>query len=95
MRGSTDRLVGLSKFMSLVLRHKPENFGLKLDPFGFVDLSDLLAVLQNRYGNVDLSDIERVMKNCPQSILRVIRAKSPQKAGFRFAQQASPLPHCQ
>ena len=64
--------------MSLVLRHKPENFGLRLDPFGFVDLSDLLAVLQNRYGNVDLSDIERVVKNCPQSILRAIRAKSPE-----------------
>lgn len=52
--------------MSFVLRHKPENFGLKLDPFGFVNTKDLLLVLQNRYGNVQLSDIERVVENCPK-----------------------------
>ncbi|MCK4385272.1 MAG: RNA 2'-phosphotransferase [candidate division Zixibacteria bacterium] len=52
--------------MSFVLRHKPENFGLKLDPFGFVNTEDLLLMLQNRYGNVRLSDIERVVKNCPK-----------------------------
>jgi putative RNA 2'-phosphotransferase len=65
IRGS-DRFMGLSKFMSFVLRHKPGNFGLKLDPFGFVEINDLLSVLQNRYGNVQLSDIERVVKNCPK-----------------------------
>lgn len=66
MLRNADRLTGLSKFMSFVLRHKPENFGLRLDPFGFVDIGDLLSVLQNRYGKVDLSDIERVVKNCPK-----------------------------
>jgi putative RNA 2'-phosphotransferase len=61
-----NRSVGLSKFMSFVLRHKPQNFGLKLDSLGFVDINDLLIVLQNRYGSVDLSDIEGVVKNCPK-----------------------------
>jgi putative RNA 2'-phosphotransferase len=65
IRGS-DRFMGLSKFMSFVLRHKPENFGLKLDQFGFVDTNELLSVLQNRYGKVSLSDIEGVVKNCPK-----------------------------
>lgn len=61
-----ERHIGLSKFMSFVLRHKPQNFGLRLDSFGFVELGALLSVLQNRYGNVQLSDIERVVKNCPK-----------------------------
>jgi len=60
------RYVGISKFMSFVLRHKPENFGLQLDPFGFVNTKDLLVVLQNRYGDVQLSDVEKVVKNCPK-----------------------------
>ena len=60
------RSLGLSKFMSFVLRHKPENFGLRLDPFGFVNTKDLLLVLQNRYGKVLLTDIERVVENCPK-----------------------------
>ena len=62
------RSLGLSKFMSFVLRHKPENFGLRLDPFGFVNTKDLLLVLQNRYGKVLLTDIERVVENCPKGI---------------------------
>jgi putative RNA 2'-phosphotransferase len=61
-----DKSLRLSKFISFVLRHKPENFGLRLDTFGFVKISDLLTVLQNRYGSVDLSDIERVVKDCPK-----------------------------
>jgi len=60
------RSLGLSKFMSFVLRHKPENFGLRLDPFGFVNTRDLLLVLQNRYGRVQSSDIENVVRDCPK-----------------------------
>lgn len=32
----------LSKFLSLVLRHTPERFGLTLDPFGWAKISDIL-----------------------------------------------------
>ena len=32
----------LSKFLSLVLRHAPERFGLKLDPFGWAAIDDVL-----------------------------------------------------
>jgi putative RNA 2'-phosphotransferase len=60
------RSLGLSKFMSFVLRHRPENFGLRLDSFGFVNTKDLLLVLQNRYGKVLLSDIESVVETCPK-----------------------------
>lgn len=30
-----------SKFMSLMLRHKPEKFGLTMDKYGFVDIDEL------------------------------------------------------
>lgn len=41
-------LVRLSKFMSLILRHRARDFGLAPDPEGFVPLDALLAVLQTR-----------------------------------------------
>lgn len=34
--------VQTSKFLSLVLRHKPEEIGITLDPAGWVDVEDLL-----------------------------------------------------
>ncbi len=35
----------LSKFLSLVLRHRPDEYGLKMDGHGFVDFEDLVDVL--------------------------------------------------
>lgn len=35
----------LSKFLSLVLRHRPDDYGLRMDDRGGVDMSDLIDVL--------------------------------------------------
>jgi len=35
----------LSKFLSLVLRHRPDEYGLRMDGRGWVDLEDLIDVL--------------------------------------------------
>lgn len=40
----------LSKFISLILRHEPERFGLVLDEQGAVPMPDLLAVLRGQRG---------------------------------------------
>jgi putative RNA 2'-phosphotransferase len=40
----------LSKFLALILRHKPETVGLELDPAGFVDLDDLAAAIARQPG---------------------------------------------
>jgi len=39
----TKKTVTISKFLSLVLRHKPETIGIELDPNGWVDVELLLA----------------------------------------------------
>jgi len=38
---SDDKLIRLSKFLSLVLRHKPEHIGLTLDDKGWADVEEL------------------------------------------------------
>lgn len=40
----------LSKFLALVLRHKPETVGVALDPAGFVDLEALAAAIAGQPG---------------------------------------------
>jgi putative RNA 2'-phosphotransferase len=37
------RLVKISKFLSLVLRHRPQRIGLELDPQGWADLDALIT----------------------------------------------------
>lgn len=46
-------LIRISKFLSLVLRHKPETIGITLDPQGWVDVDVLLAA--SRRAGVPLS----------------------------------------
>jgi putative RNA 2'-phosphotransferase len=52
--------------MCYALRHQPQKFGLKPDPYGFVGVDALLAVLRDRYGSVQPSDIEIVVQGCPK-----------------------------
>jgi putative RNA 2'-phosphotransferase len=49
----------LSKFMSLVLRHRAPDFGLSPDAEGFVPLADLLRLVSDRMG-ATLNDVQRV-----------------------------------
>jgi putative RNA 2'-phosphotransferase len=55
--------VRLSKFLSLILRHQASQFGLPLDPQGFVPLADLLAAIRQQRGwqGMTASDIEDVV----------------------------------
>jgi len=40
----------LSKFVALLLRHKPAAFGIRLDAEGFTDVASLWAQVQRKYG---------------------------------------------
>lgn len=41
--------IKLSKFLALILRHKPDNFGLELDEDGFVGVDDVWVRVVNRF----------------------------------------------
>ncbi|HBE70496.1 MAG TPA: RNA 2'-phosphotransferase, partial [Planctomycetaceae bacterium] len=47
---SNNKLVSTSKFLSLVLRHRPEVIGAKLDPEGWLAIDELIAQA-NAHGN--------------------------------------------
>lgn len=52
----------ISKFMSLILRHKPEEIGAVLDEYGYINTLDLLKGLNNRGNKVSLDDILRIVE---------------------------------
>jgi putative RNA 2'-phosphotransferase len=59
-----DYLVRLSKTIAHALRHKPEDYGLKLDAEGWVAVEDLLTALRKRFGTqrpLSVADIERII----------------------------------
>jgi putative RNA 2'-phosphotransferase len=51
----------VSRFLSLVLRHKPETIGLKLDKGGWVDVDVLIQKLGEHGNKVTRKDIEEIV----------------------------------
>ena len=83
----------LSKKISHVLRHAPEEFSLKMDRQGFVQIEQLLSGLNahNHFGGtVGLSDLEYIIANSEKQrfvswnskkIRRVNKGKRPSSNG--------------
>jgi putative RNA 2'-phosphotransferase len=56
-------LVALSKFMALILRHRSDEFGVRLDPQGYGRLDDLLRAIHSssRWQHITLDDVYEVI----------------------------------
>ena len=55
------RIVYISKLLSLMLRHRPDEFALEVDRHGFVELDAVLGALRDRDSSFTLEDIEEVV----------------------------------
>lgn len=66
MKKQTQEQRQLSKFMSLVLRHKPEKFGLILNGEGFVPIESLLEAIKKepRWSHITIKHIEETAATC-------------------------------
>jgi putative RNA 2'-phosphotransferase len=53
----------ISKFLSLVLRHKPETVGIILDANGWADVRGLLVACDAHGEPITMDDLEQVVKN--------------------------------
>lgn len=55
----------ISKFMSLILRHKPDVVGLELDKNGWVDIKDLVYSINKYYGTetISLGSINKIVSS--------------------------------
>ena len=57
----TDHLVNTSKFLSLILRHAPEKIGLALDPQGWADIGQLLALAAQHGRRLSREQLDEVV----------------------------------
>ena len=53
----------LSKFLSLILRHKPEVLGITLDPQGWASTKEIIEKMQAQGKQVSLQDLQEVVAN--------------------------------
>ena len=61
-QGSSRNLVRLSKFLALVLRHKPEAAKITLDQEGWADVNELIQGCRSAGHMLDRATLERVIR---------------------------------
>lgn len=60
------RLVKLSKFLSYILRHHPEDIGLELDNAGWVSVEELITAARQHGRNFSRDDLLSLMDQSPK-----------------------------
>lgn len=91
-------LRGLSRLMSLVLRHEPERFGLVLDAEGFTPLADLVQALRAEAPGTVEADVRAVVATIDARKQRFsieggdIRANYGHSVAGRIAHEAAAPP---
>lgn len=59
----SNRLIKVSKFLSLVLRHQPETIGITLSAEGWVPVNELLTAMEAHGFSVSLEELRVVVGN--------------------------------
>ena len=55
--------IHLSKFLSLILRHEAKDFGLDVEPSGFIKLADIINLPQSKKYSMTISLIQEIVNN--------------------------------
>jgi putative RNA 2'-phosphotransferase len=71
MGGPTDDLVRTSKFLSYVLRHRPDAVGIELADGGWVEIETLLAALADHGRPVARATLDRIVAGTDKRRLQV------------------------
>ncbi len=82
-----------SKFMSYILRHKPETFNLKLDKDGWLKIEDLVKASEQHNFNLTKDKINYIVNKCQkkrfqisedQNLIRAVQGHSTSQVDIKF-----------
>lgn len=62
MKNQNSKDVELGKFISLILRHKPEVIGISLDKNGYADVKELLDGINKAGKEIDMITLDRIVR---------------------------------
>lgn len=62
----------ISKLLSLILRHHPDEFGLNMDEYGYIPLDEVVEAVQQRYAAVEEEDIRDLIETSRQRRFEIV-----------------------
>lgn len=75
----------ISKLLSLMLRHRPDEFGLEVDRHGFADLDVVVRAFQGKNSQFALEDIEKVVYDGEKARFEIVDNRIRARYGHTFS----------
>jgi putative RNA 2'-phosphotransferase len=72
----------LSKTVSYILRHHPEDFGLILEADASVETAELLQALKDKFKNITKNDLIQLVKNDPKGRFSFLEDRKRIRANY-------------
>ncbi len=84
----------LSKFMSLLLRHEPEKYGLILDADGWADCGRFLDIIRNQpdFEDINFDDIHRAIERSDKKRHEIVDGKIRAVYGHSLERKIERIP---
>ncbi len=76
--------VRLSKLLSLMLRHRPQEFDLEVDAQGFADLDAVVAALRKKDEGIGVADVEGIVDDAEKKRFEIVDGKIRARYGHSF-----------
>jgi putative RNA 2'-phosphotransferase len=76
--------VRVSKMLSLMLRHRPQEFDVEVDAYGFADLDEVVQSLQTRDERIGASDVDQVVNAPEKQRFEIVDGRIRARYGHSF-----------
>ncbi len=77
----------LSKLLSLMLRHRPEEFGVEVDGYGYADFDAVLAALKKKDEDIEAGDVETLVYRAEKKRFEIVEGRIRARYGHSFAME--------
>ncbi|MDE2998907.1 MAG: RNA 2'-phosphotransferase [Gemmatimonadota bacterium] len=84
--------VRVSKLLSLMLRHRPEEFGIQVDGYGFADFDAVISALKEQDADIGAGDVEALVYKAPKKRFEIVDGRIRARYGHSFAMELGTEP---
>jgi len=77
--------VYISKMLSLMLRHRPDEFGIAVDAYGYAPVEDVLRAVQSKDESLTREDLEAVVYDSEKQRFEIVEERIRARYGHSFS----------
>ena len=84
--------VRVSKLLSLMLRHRPEEFSIQVDGYGFADFDAVISALKKQDADIEAGDVEALVYRATKKRFEIVDGRIRARYGHSFAMELGTEP---